>query len=256
MLLRSIPLATLVIVVLLVLAIGSVSAAPRQQAVVNICSRTQEVQTAILAKIPSSPACDAVTDTDLAGIDGDLRIVNYSSPKVLGSDFAGLTGDIRRFYIYFSPLVTEVEANAFDGFTSVNHLSLKYNGLTTLDKDIFDGLTSLEFVELHGNDLTTLDADIFDGLTSLEHLWLAENSLTALDADIFDGLTSLEYLDLYDNALTALPETIFTGLTSLETLRLNSNNFGTLPIDLFDPLNGSLTKLTLSDKTSLRWTLP
>ena len=251
---RSIPLATIVIVVLLVLATGSVSAAPRQQAtVVNICDRTPEVQTAILAKIPSSPACDAVTDTHLAGIDGDLIIVNYSSPKVLGSDFAGLTGDIGRLYINFSPLVTEVEANAFDGFTSLRTLSLRYNGLTTLDADIFDGLTSLENVELHGNDLTTLDADIFDGLTGLRHLWLSENSLTALDADIFDGLTSLEYLHLYKNALTELDEGIFDGLTSLQYLRLNSNNFGTLPVDLFDPLNGSLEHLTLSgnDLTAL-----
>ena len=81
-LLRSIPLATVVIVALLVLATGTVSAAPRQQPVVNICDRTQEVQDAILGELTGSPTCSTVTDTQLASIT-ELEITGYSSASIV-----------------------------------------------------------------------------------------------------------------------------------------------------------------------------
>ena len=76
-LLRSIALAAIVIVVLLVLATGSVSAAP-----VNICDRTQEVQDAILGGLTGSPTCSTVTDTQLASIT-ELDITGYSSASIV-----------------------------------------------------------------------------------------------------------------------------------------------------------------------------
>ena len=49
----------------------SILAAPRQQTVVDICSRTVEVQTAILAKV-SGATCLTSTSTQLAAITGTL----------------------------------------------------------------------------------------------------------------------------------------------------------------------------------------
>ena len=46
---------------LIVLATGTVSAGPRQQTVVDICSRTQEVQDAILNE--TGGTCSTVTDS-------------------------------------------------------------------------------------------------------------------------------------------------------------------------------------------------
>ena len=106
-LLRSIPLTTIVIVVLLVLATGSVSAAPRQQTA-GFCSRTQEVQDAILGGLTGSPTCSTVTDTQLASIT-ELEITGYSSASIVPGDFAGLAM-LNELEINGSPLLTTVPA--------------------------------------------------------------------------------------------------------------------------------------------------
>ena len=80
--LRSISMSIMMVVVLLVLATGSVSAAP----VVNICDRTQEVQDAILGGLTGAPTCSTVTDTQLASIT-TLAITGYSSASIVPGDF-------------------------------------------------------------------------------------------------------------------------------------------------------------------------
>ena len=81
--LRCIPLATVAMLALIVLATGTVSAGRRQQTAVDICGRTQEVQDAILNE--TGGTCSAVTDTQLAGIQY-FYIDGYSSATVVPSD--------------------------------------------------------------------------------------------------------------------------------------------------------------------------
>ena len=88
---RSIPLAAIAMLALVVLATGIVSAAPQRQTAVNICSRTAEVKTAILDQVPGSPTCSTVTDRQLAAVTA-LSIIGYSSASLVPGDFAGLTG--------------------------------------------------------------------------------------------------------------------------------------------------------------------
>ena len=262
--------ATIAMLALIVLATGTVSAAPQQQTVVDICSRTAEVQTAILAEV-SGAACSTVTDTQLAGITY-LAITGYSSASIVSSDFAGLTG-LPRLDITDSPDLTTVPANAFsevtgaltdlrlprnriatvhaeafNGLTALEVLDLNANAITSLDADIFDGLTNLTSLTLNANGITTLDADIFDGLTALEVLDLSFNNfnpITSLDADIFDGLTNLTILSLSDNGSWTPDPNIFDGLTALERLDLSSNGITTLDADIFDGLT-ALEVLELS----------
>ena len=244
----------------LVLSTGNVSAAPRQQTVVNICDRTAEVQAAILAEVPSS-TCSAVTDTQLAGIT-HLAITDYSSASIVSSDFAGLTG-LSRLDITDSPDLTIVPANAFseladlsnftklglvrtaihtvqpgafDGLTRLVSLDLRFNSLKSLEDDIFRNLPALESIDLSHNNISTLPKDIFQGLTKLEELYLYNNDLRTLDKDIFDGLTNLKWLYLYNNHLTTLHEDTFDGLTNLERLYLLGNDLRSLPADIFDGL--------------------
>ena len=217
----------------LIVPATAVKASPRQQTVVDICSRTPEVQTAILRATGLS-TCSTVTPTQLASIT-DLTVTGYSASSFAPSDLAGLTG-LRSLSINNSPMLTTVPDNAFSQVTGVTSLSLDRIGITSLAEDAFDGLTALESLGLHRNSLTTLDADIFDGLTALETLNLYSNSLTTLDADIFDGLTALETLNLYSNSLTTLDADIFDGLTALRALRLERNRLTTLDADIFDGL--------------------
>ena len=203
-------------------------------AVTGICSRTAEVQTALL-DATSRTACADVTAADLVAVTS-LTVSNYSGTSLDPADFAGLTG-LTSLEIDDSPQLTTVPDNAFAGLTALTTLDFSFlSSLTTLAEDAFDGLTALETLNLEYTDLTALDADLFDGLTALETLYLNNNSLTTLDADLFDGLTVLETLYLTSNLLTTLNADIFDSLTALETLGLGHNGLTTLDADIFDDL--------------------
>ena len=173
----------------------------------NVCGRTAQVQTVILA---ASAATECTSITDLATI-ASLDLERASIATLQSGDFAGLT--------------------------ALTDLNLSFNGLTALDADIFTGLTALTDLNLRNNIIAALDADIFDGLTALMDLRLSNNSMTALPADIFDGLTTLEVLNLASNSFTTLPAGIFAGLMALQGLNLSSNTpLTTLPAGIFDGL--------------------
>ena len=92
---RRISLATLAALAVLVLATGIVAGAPRQQTtVVNICSRTPEIEAAVLANLLDdyglARTCDTVTDEDLAQIEYLFLEYGYSSASIVPGDFAGL----------------------------------------------------------------------------------------------------------------------------------------------------------------------
>ena len=241
---RGSPLATIAVLALLILATGIVSAAPQQQTVVNICSRTPEVQSAILNRV-SGATCSTVTDTQLAGITS-LNIGGHSNVSFVSGDFAGLT-NLNQLSLSDNSLMT-LEADLFDGLTNLTSLNLGRNNLMTLEADLFDGLTNMTFLYLADNNLTTLPEDLFDGLTSLNRLGLAKNNLMTLDEDLFDGLTSLNRLGLAENSLMTLEADLFDGLTNLNVLYLNNNNFMTLDENLFDGLT-SLASLSLSENS-------
>ena len=164
----------------------------------NVCGRTAQVQTAILA-MSSATECTSVGD--LATI-GQLRIDSMSIMALRSGDFAGLTG--------------------------MTNLRINFNSLTTLPADIFDGLSALSSLLLNNNQLGSLDPDIFDGLSALRSLRLDNNLLTTLHPDIFDGLDMLVNLNLLVNDFTAdtgLPEGIFDDV--LNTLgAINESRFG------------------------------
>ena len=176
-LLRSIPLATVVIVALLVLTTGSVSAAP-----VNICFRTPEVRDAILGGLTGSPTCSTVTDTQLASITY-LEITGYSSASSVPGDFAGLAG-LGTLKIYLSPLLTTVPANAFSEVTAgLGQIDLSDNSIASLHEDTFDGLANLNDLDLLDNSISSFHEDIFDGLAPLQQLFLQLNRLSPLEAN-------------------------------------------------------------------------
>ena len=94
----------------------------KAQTTVNICSRTSEVQTAILAATPATD-CAMVTDAQLLTIT-TLDLSGQSIGSLHSGDFAGLTG--------------------------LTTLNLMNNALGTLPRGIFSGLNSLTSVRVEG----------------------------------------------------------------------------------------------------------
>ena len=121
------PLAAMAMLVLIVPA-TTVSASPLQQTV-GICSRTAEVQAAILAVIGSG-TCSTVTDTQLASVT-DLSISSYSASSIVSADFANLPG-LTSLNIWNSSALTTVPANAFSEVTtSLGQIDLSDNSIET-----------------------------------------------------------------------------------------------------------------------------
>ena len=115
------------------------------QTIVNICDRTDAVETKLLELISETNDCAAVTDQMLAGITGSLILsrTNFNAP----------------------PTITSLKTGDFSGLSGVTTLNLRSQGLTTLPEGVFNGLTALTTLVLFQNKLTTLPEGTFKGLT-------------------------------------------------------------------------------------------
>lgn len=215
-------------------------------AVINICSRTDEVRDAILRLIPNENDCRQVTSAQLASVTGILDVGYKGVSSLKPGDFGGLTA-LEALSLGDNSLST-IPARIFDDLASLKVLYLWGNLLKTLPEGIFRRLTSLTWLYLEQNELHALPDGVFDGLTSLTVLDLSGNQFRKLPGGLFDGLTSLESLDLSRNELTVLPSGIFDGLISMEALSLENNFLGALPDGILDELT-SLERLDLGDNS-------
>ena len=216
---------------------------------VGICGRTPQVRDALVAKISGVSNCADVTAPHLAAITGTLelsgqQIIALAVGDFAVGDFVGLTS-LTHLSLYSNALTT-LPTGVFAELTALTELLLGSNQLSTLPDGVFDGLTRLETLALHNNALTMLDAGVFDGLTSLTSLNLHGTKLAMLSDDVFEPLTALAELLLGGNSLTTLPAEVFNGLTSLTVLRLARNELTTLDAGVFDGLT-SLTQLYLNN---------
>ena len=232
----------------------------------GICSRTEQVRTAILSAVSAVSECALVTSTHLASIQS-LTLSNRSITSLAAGDFAGLTG-LTTLSLYgnrlstlpaglFSDLtslttlslhrnrLTALPAAIFTPLTSLTKLHLSQNHLSSPDANLFSGLSSLTTLTLNSNALAGLPASLFSGLSALQTLQLHANRLTSLQATQFQGLAALELLTLYDNALTTLPTSVFANLSALEHLALGRNQLASLPASAFSGLS-SLQILALN----------
>ncbi len=164
---------------------------------IGICSRTSQVQTAILSVIDGINNCAHVTEEHLVGIVDSLDFRSRSITTLLASDFSDLP--------------------------NLRILNFYDNDLTSLPSGVFSGLSNLRFVSLYDNELTALPADVFNGLSNLRFVSLDSNSVSTLPSGVFSGLANLETLSLNGNTLSALPDSIFFGLSSLSHLDVSGN---------------------------------
>ncbi len=90
----------------------------------GICSRTSQVQTAILDEIDGVSDCSLVTSTHLSSV--TKLSLNESE-------------------------ITTLQSDDFSGLTSLDNLRLRRNSLSTLPANVFSGLTSLTKLDLRNN---------------------------------------------------------------------------------------------------------
>ena len=219
--------------------------------VVDICSRTYEVQRAILDSINSNriggthATCSTTTDTELANITAVLSR-GYSATSFNPADLAGLNG-LQQFNISDDETqrtLTTLPARAFRHVAgTIRTINLSYSNLSSVHVDAFDGLTALYQLALDSS-FTTLPEDVFDDLPALTLIRLGSDSFTTVPADLFDDIPSLSILFLSVRDASTLPNDLFDGPQELRTLRLRTGvKSSSLPVGLLDQLDLSLLDL-------------
>ena len=209
---------------------------------VNICGRTQQVQDAILAKIPNVSDCANVTDRDLSYFHSDLDLADSGITTLQAGDFQGLS---RMPILKLSRNnLSALPDGIFDDLVGLQSLRLDINHLSELSDDVFDDLSKLDYLNLGNNGLSELPAGVFDNLSNLRHLYLGfrwahnipdatvypENTLDDLPDGVFGNLSKLWILSLSDNNLSELPDGVFTGLTDLSRMNLIGNPGATFTV--------------------------
>ena len=135
----------------------------------DFCSRTAEVQTAILGRI-SGKTCCTVTQADLDTIVTELRVP--------------LDPHIRPGYATCQSTAT-LQADDFSGLRRLTHINFASSCLSNLPSGIFSGMTDLERIEFeqtnelgrgHSTDPTNrgFPADVFNGLSNLQTIHMPE----------------------------------------------------------------------------------
>ena len=171
---------------------------------IGICSRTSQIQTAILSVIDGIDQCAHVTEEHLAEIVDSLDLRSQS--------------------------ITALQANDFSDMHNLRILNFYDNDLTTLPSEVFYSLSNLRFLSLDSNSLSELPSEVFYSLPNLRFLSLNNNALTDLPVDVFSMLSNLQTLGLIaidkdddNDGLTALPAGVFSGLSSLSHLDVSGN---------------------------------
>ena len=244
-----------VILALVALVTSNTPARADSDAGGGICDRTQQVQDAILAWLPSVSDCAKVTDTDLYYFLVTLDLENSGITTLKSGDFAGLSRltslSLRRNNL------SELPDGVFDDLGELQALNVDINNLSKLPDDVFDDLTSLWHLNLGNNGLSELPDGVFDELSNLEQLYLGfrwednapdadvypENTLDEddLSGGVLGSLSKLRKLSLSDNNLDTLPDGVFTGLTALANVNLIGNPGATFTVSAELKQNGANT---------------
>ena len=133
------------------------------------CSRTQEVQTAIMEQF-SATQCSDITPADLNSvIEMDLSDKN----------------------------IRTLQPDDFVGLTAVTHIYLDRNQLTSLPVNIFYGLNTVKVIDLDYNKISQVTAETFTHLPALRKLRMRDNPLSReLKEELREKLSHLDDLEL------------------------------------------------------------
>ncbi len=198
-----------------------------------IIHRTQQVQDAIVAKVPGVNHADYVTVAHLAAIT-ELNLNSDRITSLKSGDFNELPA-LTHLYLQDNSIS---DISALSGLTALTTLYLQNNSIS--DISALEDLTKLATLDLNGNSISDISA--LAGLTKLTTLTLLNNSISDISA--LSGLTKLTTLDLSGNSISDI--SALAGLTALTDLYLSINSISDISV-----LSGltKLTNLSLSDNS-------
>ncbi len=198
-----------------------------------IIHRTQQVQDAIVAKVPGVNHADYVTVAHLAAIT-ELHLNSDRITSLKSGDFNELPA-LTHLYLQYNSIS---DISVLAGLTKLTTLNLFGNSIS--DISALAGLTALTTLELDNNSISNISA--LAGLTKLTELYLSGNSISNISA--LAGLTKLTTLDLSLNSISDI--SALAGLTALIDLDLSINSISNI-----SALAGltKLTELYLSDNS-------
>ena len=115
--------------------------------------------------------------------------------------------------------------NAFDGLSKLQTLMLDSCGLATVrSSDFVKQQTSLLHLNLPNNALTSVPTEAIASLQNMITLNLAENQITTIASLAFNGVNNLQLLDMSQNGITSIADESFADLTdTLQELRMHNN---------------------------------
>jgi len=145
--------------------------------------------------------------------------LDYNNIKNINKD-TELPADITRLSLPSNNL-QHIDPAAFSRLTSLTHLDISNNQLTSISQLIFP--SSLTYLYAYNNAITSVTALTFTNPSSnsLEYLYLSQNPISTISSDAFSHLSQLTRLYLHNTQLTHLPLSI-KSLTNLEVLYLDS----------------------------------
>lgn len=119
--------------------------------------------------------------------------------------------------------ITEIDWNAFRGFSKMVWVTMTYNGLTKLDIGVFRDGTNLKSLDIGYNPLIRLSNSRNYTYPSLESFAFANIPLTSLDPNVINAMPNLIALDAGDQ-LKPLQTSQLSPLNKLQSLTITTRN--------------------------------
>jgi Leucine-rich repeat (LRR) protein len=125
--------------------------------------------------------------------------------------------------------ITDIDPNAFKGYTQVNYIGLQMNLISKLDLEVFKELVNLRQVFLSYNPLTQLTNVKKLTFPQITSFYLNDCQLKSVDTDVINGLPNLMYFDVERCYLNdPLKPNQFSAWKKLNSLTITTKNQVTL----------------------------
>ena len=200
----------------------------------------------------------SIDDASFNGLETDLQQLYLGAAE--GRDvqvnitaFSNLSTLTTLHLEYFTFPNNQLTLNGFDQITWLKSLTLKHNGLISLDPQCLP--VSLSTLSLQHQRLSSMPLDMLRSLSNLRRLDITHTGVSEVGQKAFVQNTALETLDLSSNRIHHLHQLAFSGLAGrLLHLSLSDNPIGTIaalePIQTLTELSKLiLSKIGLSDLT-------
>ncbi|KAL3265477.1 hypothetical protein HHI36_009681 [Cryptolaemus montrouzieri] len=154
--------------------------------------------------------------------------------------FAGTT-NLKILVLTNNPIV-KLESNSFSGLIGVDRLAFP-SGIRTIEADAFNGLDTVNHLKLSFMDLPGVEESTFRGLTNIGVFSIQESDLGTIESDAFNSLSNIKTLNVLNNKIDLILGINITQEHNIGVLRFQGNHI--LEIPKSETLNIIVNKLII-----------